>query len=910
MKVHFITHTHWDREWYRTFEEFRIYLVYLMDDLLDYLEETPSYHSFMLDGQTVQLEDYLEVRPENFERLSEQIQAGRLIIGPMYIQPDEYIPSGESLIRNFLIAKHVADRLGPMMQIGYFPDAFGQASQIPQLLRGFGIDTAVLWRGVSNEDTTKTEFWWESRDGSRVLTLWMPFSYGNVHSMPRDPDQAVDFIHSAVEKLAAMATADEILLMKGWDHSYFSPETPEMVQILNQRLGDDVQLVHSSLEEIVRAIKKREPELNILRGELRKPQTMRIHAGIGSTRIDIKQANRRTETLLEKQLEPLFSITWLKGHSYPTALINQAWKLVLQSQAHDSICCCCTDVALQTVKRRFDNAQEIAAALYQQASTALGNCVRTDGQEGRPFVVHNPYPTSRNEVVALTVLTPFENLVIVDSAGATVPSQPVSSTKVNLGFDPSTGFYAGATQKSSDDLLTAVGQRPDDPAIYYDQSSYVPLADKAQGIPMVQTTIRFPVGGFPAAGYKTYFLQEGEADTAVLTDLKGSQRSMENQYLKVTLQPDGSLDLLDKNTGYTYEKLHIFENSGDAGDSYNYAPPENDKIITSEGIQATIEQNLDGPFVASFTVSFSLPIPFGLSENGLRRSNQLTDFVITCEISLSAGARWVEVHTTVENTADDHRLRALFPVGFKTLYSYAEEQFGVIQRPNDLPEAEYWDQNGWVEEPLPIYPQQSFVDLNDGQRGLALLNRNLTEYEIIGADESVIALTLFRGVGAMGRPNLVIRPGRASGLEVPTPDALCHGRLEFEYAILPHSGDYSEVAHLGALYKAPMQAMQTDRHAGSEEPDRSFFSVQPPGMTVTCIKKAEWDDGIILRMYNSTSLVIEDGKLWVAPEFANVIVVNLHEKVESHDQLSHKDNWWELPSLKPAQILTLMLIPA
>jgi mannosylglycerate hydrolase len=285
MKVHLITHTHWDREWYRTFEEFRIYLVYLLDDLLEYLEETPSYHSFMLDGQIVQLEDYLEIRPENYERLRAQVQAGRLLIGPMYIQPDEYIPSGEALIRNFLIAKQIADRFGTMMPIGYFPDAFGQASQMPQLLRGFGIDTAVLWRGVSHEDTAKTEFWWEARDGSRVLTIWMPFSYGNAHSMPRDPDKAADFVQSAVERLAPMATADELLLMKGWDHSYFGPETPELVQKLNQRLGDDVYLVHSSLEEIAAAIKRRKPELHVLRGELRKPQTMRIHAGIGSTRM-------------------------------------------------------------------------------------------------------------------------------------------------------------------------------------------------------------------------------------------------------------------------------------------------------------------------------------------------------------------------------------------------------------------------------------------------------------------------------------------------------------------------------------------------------------------------------------------------------------------------------------------------
>jgi len=912
MKVHLVTHTHWDREWYRTFQEFRIFLVYLLDDLLDYLEKEPAYKSFMLDGQTVQLEDYLEVRPENFNRLREQVQAGRLVIGPMYIQPDEYIPSGESLIRNFLIAKHIGDRFGPLMPVGYFPDSFGQASQIPQILRGFGIKTVVFWRGVCDEDSEKTEFWWESRDGSSVLAIWMPFGYGNAHGLPRDPEQAAHFLKSAVEKLAPMATTDEVLLMKGWDHSYFSPEVPDLLRKVNERLGDDLEVVHSSLEEIATAMRACQPELEVLRGEFRKPKTMRIHAGIGATRMDIKQANRQLETLLEKHVEPLCSIAWLMGQRYPAALINQAWKYMLQSQAHDSIYCCCTDEALVAVKQRFNNAEEIAETLFREASTALASKVRTDLQKGRPVIVFNPTPTTREEVIEIEVLVPYENLAIQDSAGKTIPYQLVRSEQVSLGFDPSTGFYAGATEKSTGDLLTAVGQRPDEPKIYYEQSAYVPLSAKAQGIPMYKVALQFLVNDFPSAGYRTYYLQERETKVDTETDLWVSDRSMENRYLKVTIQSDGSLSLLDKQTGFIYEKLLIFEDSGDAGDEYNYSPPVRDKRITSEGVSATIERVLEGPFCASFRVSFVLPIPSGLSEDGLGRSSQYCEQVVTSDIMLSAGARWVEVHTSVENSADDHRLRVLFPVGMKTSHSFAEEQFGIIQRPNYLPETEYWDKDGWVEKPLPIYPQQSFVDLNlnGGQRGLALLNRNLTEYEIVGDDESAIALTLFRGVGAMGRPDLVIRPGRASGLEVATPDALCHGNLEFEYAILPHSGDYSDVAHLAALYNAPLKAVQTDRRASGEQPDKSFIHVDPPGLVVTCTKKAEWDEGLVLRMYNSTSQVIEDGKVWVAPEIGRVLVVDLYERASGPDELAHKDGWWRLPPVKSAQILTLKLIPA
>ena len=384
---------------------------------------------------------------------------------------------------------------------------------------------------------------------------------------------------------------------------------------------------------------------------------------------------------------------------------------------------------------------------------------------------------------------------------------------------------------------------------------------------------------------------------------------MENRYLKVTINPDGTLNLLDKQTGFTYEKLHIFEDSGDAGDEYNYSPPVKDERVTSEGITAKIEPDLQGPLCASFKVSFTLSIPAGLSADGQGRSKQRSELSITSEIRLYADARWVEIHTTVENYADDHRVRVLFPAGMKTECSFAEEQFGVIRRPNYLPEAEYWEKDGWVEKPLPIYPQQAFVDLNNGQRGLALLNRNLTEYEIVGQDESAIALTLFRGVGAMGRADLVVRPGRASGLEVPTPDALCHGTLEFDYAIFPHSGDYSEVAHQAALYNTPVEVIQTDRHESGAGSEKSFIRVEPAGLVVTCVKKAEWDEALILRMYNSTTKTIKDGRLQAGNEIAEAIVVDLKEDPVPGITVHKDNNWWTLPPVSSDQILTLKLVP-
>lgn len=910
MKAHLVSHTHWDREWYRTYQEFRILLVRLLDDLLDLMESDPEYKHFMLDGQTVQLEDYLEIRPENKERLRAQIQAGRLSIGPMYTQPDEYVPSGESLVRNFLVAKHVAESFGPMMPIGYFPDSFGHASQIPQILRGLGIETAVFWRGVCDEDTTKTEFWWESREGSRVLAIRMPYAYGNAYIVPLEPDRSAEFFESAVQSLTPMATTDNVLLMRGWDHSGADPETPELIRAASERLTEDIEIVHSSLEDLAAAVRTGQPQLETLRGEFRKPKNMRIHAGIDSTRMDIKQANRRLETLLEKYAEPMCSLDWVMGSSYPAALLRQAWKYLLQSQAHDSICCCCTDEALRSVQARLHDGREITEALIRHTSASLTRKVRTDLFEGHPLLVLNPYPVVRDEIVRATVLLPFAKFVLKDSAGKAIPHQVVSSTSVHMGIDPAAGFSPGTTKKTTEELLAAVGQRPDEPRIYFDQAAYVPLSARAKGIAMSRVVFLFPVSDLPPAGYRVYYLQRDEITSAASTELLISDRNMENRHLKVTINPDGTLSLVDKQTGFTYERLHLFEDSGDAGDEYNYSPPVKDGRITSEGVLANIEPTMQGPLCAGYKVSFTLSIPSGLSEDGQGRSEQHTELAIASEIRLHAGARYLGIHTVVENCADDHRVRVLFPTGMRSDCSFAEEQFGVIMRPNYLPEAEYWEKDGWVEKPLPIYPQQAFVDVNDGQRGLALLNRNLTEYEIVGGDESAIALTLFRGVGAMGRADLVIRPGRASGLEVPTPDALCHGTLEFEYAIFPHSGDHSEVAHQAALYNTPVEAIQTDRHENGAEPDKSFVLVEPTGLVVTCLKKAEWDEALILRLYNSTSQTVTGGRVQTSNDINEVILVDLKEEPLGDAKLVKDGDSWTLPHVSSSQILTLKLTPA
>ncbi len=911
MNIYIITHTHWDREWYRTFEEFRIYLVDLLDNLLDFLLKDNSYHSFLLDGQVVLLEDYLQVRPERKAELQKMIRAGKIIIGPLYTQPDEFIPDAESLVRNFLIGSLICENFARKLQVGYFPDSFGQASQIPQILNGFGIDKAVFWRGLCDKQLKKTEFIWQSSEGSKVTAVWMPFSYGNAYTMPADKQGALDFINNTIDTLGKMGTTSNILLMRGWDHSGFSPEIVHVLQSIHQDISvHGNEILHSSLESYFDAVGKESPVLPVLVGEFREPKTMRIHPGIDSTRMDIKQLNRRCQSLLEKNIEPVCSMNWLMGCPYPKPVINQAWKYILQSQAHDSICGCCTDQAMKGVRNRFNNALEIEEPLLNRAISEYAAFFETDQQPGIPVLVFNSLPYTRTEIAEVEAVIPFAEFNICDKDGNSIPSQIISSEKVQLGIDPSVEAMHVAGGEGKKDLLKDVGRRPDDPAIYYSNDDYVPLAPRAKGIEGHRVVFRFPVSEIGGCSNHIVYLRKSEkkGQDSIESGVRTGENFLENEFLRVDIHQNGSLDLYEKQDGVIHRNIHIFEDAGDAGDTYNYSPPFNDTVLTSANAKAKLTTFEVGPLSGSILIDLEFEVPVGLSQDGKYRSNDTEVLKISSMVSLTKGSRLLNFHTKIHNVTDDHRVRILFPLNIKCDHSFAEEQFGVIQRPNQRETDKFWQKENWTEKPLPLYPMQTFVYVQDEHKGLAFLNRDITEYEILPGELSTLAATLFRSVGAMGRPDLVVRPGRASGLEVATPDALLHGDLEFHYALYPFSDRAEEAAFHANCFNAPLLTSQTGKHPGLEKADDFYIEIEPVALSCTCLKKAEREGALILRIFNSSRNAIANGHLKLGAKFRRVVIANMDEQSISEDGLVINDGVCNLPSIKSNQVITLKMM--
>lgn len=450
--IHLVSHTHWDREWYLTFQQFRFKLVQMIDHLLDILDQDPDFKYFLLDGQTILLEDYLEIRPERQVELVRQIKNGRIQIGPWYVSPDEFLISPESHIRNLLEGDKLCHSFGSKMLVGYLPDDFGHIGQMPQILRGFGIDNACLWRGLGDQPC---EVYWKAPDGSSVLISYLRDSYSNAASLSTSvPDKFANDINTLSSSLSSHSVTGEILLMQGTDHMEPLDDLSKAIGNYQKR-EEQNRLIHSNLplyfDSLRSHLASMNQELPVVTGELRSSRRSALLQNVLSTRIWLKQRNHTCETELLKWVEPLNAWTSLLKFSAPTSdfgyvvpapasrsdqksLIRHAWKLLLQCHPHDSICGTSIDQVGIEMRTRFDQVDQISHELLDQSFDNICEQIDTrftsyptDPTVGQNILsaiaVFNPNDAYQTGLVnlSLKLAAHYSAYEIIDGNGTTIP---------------------------------------------------------------------------------------------------------------------------------------------------------------------------------------------------------------------------------------------------------------------------------------------------------------------------------------------------------------------------------------------------------------------------------------------------------------------------------------------------------
>ncbi|MFM8971196.1 MAG: alpha-mannosidase, partial [Actinomycetota bacterium] len=394
IRVAIVPHTHWDREWYSPFQTFRMRLVKLLDALLPLLEDDLSYSRFLLDGQTAVIDDYLEIRPEAAPRLARLAAAGRLSVGPWMVLMDEFMVSGETMVRDLQLGIRRGSELGGVMEVGYLPDMFGHVAQMPQMLRLGGFEHTVVWRGVP-QSVEHDAFWWEAPDGSRVRAEYLYGSYSNGRMLPDDAKRLVGRARDYEQELGS-ARLGAMLLMNGTDHEMPQPWLGRVVAEANA-MQDEYEFVVTSLPEHLAA--RPVEGLTTVRGELRSGARANLLMGVGSNRVDVHRACAAAERTLERVAEPLSALL-LPAADYPHALAEHAWRKLVLNSAHDSSCASSHHDVVDHVLVRYAEARHIGEGLGRDAVHHLAREV--DAPLGATLVV-NPTMRNRGGLVEVTV---------------------------------------------------------------------------------------------------------------------------------------------------------------------------------------------------------------------------------------------------------------------------------------------------------------------------------------------------------------------------------------------------------------------------------------------------------------------------------------------------------------------------
>ena len=860
-----------------------------MDKLLGILDKDPNYSNFTLDGQVIPLEDYLEVRPEMEDKIKHYTNERRLSVGPMYVLPDEFLVSGESIIRNLLIGHQLSQKFGRVMKIGYIPDPFGHIAQLPQILSEFELPAILFWRGFGNEfedNKLNIEFCWSAPgNAASLLGIHLIYSYGSVANMSTKAvngnyKAALTKIKRMISQFEKYTATPYIVLNSGSDHHEAKPEIPEIVKQWNEKYPEK-KLIQDDFEYYIDKILDSKPSLNSFTGELRGGRYAHLLSGVFSARMWIKQRNTAIEYLFEKYSEPISTITWFldknQDFTYPQGYLLTGLKWLIKNHPHDSICGCSIDQVHDEMKTRFDWAEQIGEEVFKNSMLYLMNLIKFNTSNNKiPFIVYNPLPWKRKDLVHFNILSHIKKVTkkspgdfsIIDSEGQNIPYQ-----------------------------VKAVKENP-----------------RYQTVFSISHYCSF-LAEIPACGFKVFCLIPDQlppiSDNESLSTYSG-KNFIENEFYKVNVNSNGVIQIIDKENDEIYDDVCFFEDVGDWGDEYDFAGPQENQIdlkFTSEDLNIlSIKHYINGSTQKTMKLKANLNLPPSLTEDRYNRDNYLVSNLISIYISLYRGIKRVDFKIVLENNSKDHRIRVLFPTKIKTETVDCDGHFYVLSRSVNLPSAEKWAQ-----KPLPTNHQKDFVSVSDNTSTFAVINKGLPEYEAIKNDDGTItlAITLLRCIEWLSRYDLSTRPSDA-GPDLNTPGAQCIGKHQFDFSVTTNQNASSwieaKIHQTGKevnnalkilfpeVVRSPMRVADKvmikpfgiltyfdqpnlkDRESYLPT-ELSFLEIDNPNIILSALKKSETSDDLIIRVYNISSSP-EKGSLKLFKEISilEANIVNLLEE--------------------------------
>ncbi|MBO5796925.1 MAG: hypothetical protein J6R77_01080, partial [Clostridia bacterium] len=557
--IHILSNTHWDREWYMSHEKYMARLVELCDRLLDILEAEPTF-IFVADGQFSMIDDYLAAKPENRVRVERFVKEGRLEVGPWFTQPLETLVSGEAMVRNLHYGIEGSEQLGGAMRFSYELDEFGHASQTPQVLRGFGIEGALAWRGMPVG--AKSAFEWVAPDGTSVIMLYTNDGYGEATALPLCEENYIENIDGVgierqglLEKVPALlalrnktAEVDTHLWLNGIDHSFAQPDLMQVIEKINA-LFPELDVKQTTCEAYFEAVKAAYEKAGLTMQKVEGELMYNAEQILESTHAchpRQKQRHYRTERYLDRHFEPSVTLSWLAGFDNKDWAGRRAWKYVLENHAHDTLGCTSVDEVYEEAMARYGCAYSLATQIADQSQRELMSCVAM-----------------------------FPSLFAINTAAFDISGPRMFELDIPEGYG--TDRFQLKDENGNEIPLTILEKMPIRDVRFNPRRGHPTWTDGVH----IKAIADLP--RVKAFGWRRFELVAGEAPVYMrnrpIPYFAVGANVMENEYLRCTINQNGTVDMLDKTTGKTYPSQFTLEDSGDTYNVYVHIPPLTNRVV-------------------------------------------------------------------------------------------------------------------------------------------------------------------------------------------------------------------------------------------------------------------------------------------------------------------------------------------
>lgn len=899
-----ITAGHLDIEWYQPLRSYRYWTLETFADLKK-AARRDDFTCYVLDGQVFPLEEYMEVNPEDEREIRELIKKGKLVIGPFYTQFDEWLSSAENMIRNCLYGKRKADAFGGYMRAGYLPDNFGHPMQLPQILRGFGIDSLLFMRGLPEiPGGHPDEFIYRGLDGSEVLVSHFRESYSGAFDIfnkkidpiqPRivpyydgtdsylsfewhkeladhdDPERIAKSMISNVERIKDRYPSGVIPLIAGFDHLPPQINIGDSVKAANDS-QDTIEFVMGSAEDYIRMVYERMGKPAVYDMELLGSRYQYVLLGALSTRCYLKHEHFAGEVLLERYAEPLDALASLYGYPDKPRLLEEAWRYLMINSAHDSIHGSSVDEVHREMEFRNAAVRQIASGFIHDVLAWWGR--HTDhwwkkiAENTKGILSYAPADCPFPQPGELWLPVGEGELVTIRSAdGRPLPTQILEREEIPLN---------GLGQERHEPFPAPVFRK----VVFMD--TFVP------------------------AGINAYAAVAGDM-TSEVSPITAGDGFIENECIRVEID-GGLLQLYDKRRKQWYRNLNLLEEEADAGDAWDFSPPwiPGEVIRSSENSGTPFKNRLveHGVVRAVLEVRGGMNIPLELE--GDKRSAVRVNMPVVFTITVYRGIPRADVQLEIENTARDHRLRLKLTPNIRTDFVRSQGHLAVLDRKVERQK----EIEPWFQPVTQLLPFREWLAVQDTLRGLCVAVKGIYDYEAVcnpltGCPE--LALTLLRGFGRMGRLNTMQRTGGASP-SVATPEAQCLGIQRFAWSYIPYETGGEEKAPFlpwahSFLYPPVSHVVRGTKADDTRASAGRCFRWDAANIQFSAFKRALDRDGYILRFYENQGQGVEV-KLSV-PGFTKAYLSNMSE--ETGQALELRDGTVQVRA-DPYKAVTVKLI--